>query len=173
VQLVKNEIDHWSKVEDKAGIERSKENIDHSQCLLQSWSLIEVVLLALPLDRRLVSSGQNILQITIIVSSDNIRVVDVVNRDKNCHGNVTLKHSHNSSLTEEYHHIGYFKQKAEQHLDQTKGEHQVWVFKLVAMVVHKLHHCHGVYKELVEVHMHHGCTQEHCNENVHGKIFSG
>lgn len=172
MQLVKNEIDHWSKVKDKAGIDRSKENIDHSQYLLHSRSLIGLVLLAPPLDRRLVGSGQNILQITVIVSSDNISVVDVVNCDKNCHRNVTLKHSHNSSLTEEYHHIGYFKQKAEQHLDQTKGKHQVWVFELVAVVVHKLHHCHGVNKELVKVHMHHGCTQEHCNENVHSKVFT-
>ena len=38
--LDKNEIDHRSEVEDKAGINRSKENIDDSPHLLESRSLI-------------------------------------------------------------------------------------------------------------------------------------
>jgi hypothetical protein len=40
MELVKNEIDHRSEVEDKAGINRSKENIDDSENLLNSRSLV-------------------------------------------------------------------------------------------------------------------------------------
>lgn len=106
MELVKNEIDHRSEVEDKAGINRSKENIDDSENLLDSRSLVGWVVLVSPLDRRLVGSVKYILQVTVIVSSDNVIVVNVVNCDKNCHGNVTLKNKLTSSLTEEYHNIG-------------------------------------------------------------------
>ena len=106
MHLVKDEIDHWSEVEDKAGVDRSKENVDSSPYFHHSWSFFRLVCLGSPLDLWLVFSAQDILQITVIVNSNDIRVVNVVNCNKNCHGKVTIKHRLNSLRFEECDHIG-------------------------------------------------------------------
>ena len=85
MELIENEIDHWSEVEDKASEERSKENVDNSPYLLHTRSLICLIILGTPLNFWLVIGGKNIFQITVIISFDDVGIVNVVNGDKNRH----------------------------------------------------------------------------------------
>jgi len=72
MELIKEEIDHWSEIEDEGSIHRSKENKHNSPYLLHAGSLFKIVILVTPFDCWLVCSIEYILQITIIVSSNNI-----------------------------------------------------------------------------------------------------
>ena len=57
-------------------------------------------------------------------------------------------------------------------MDESKHKHQVWELELLAVVVDELHHGHGINKELIQIHVHHRCSQEHCNEDIHCEVAS-
>jgi hypothetical protein len=82
MEFIQNKIDHWSEIEDKASEERSKENKDNSPNLLHSRSLICLVILVSPLNYWLVIGGKNIFQITVVISFDDVGIVNVVDGDK-------------------------------------------------------------------------------------------
>ena len=82
MELIHNKIDHRSEVEDKASKNRSKENVNNSPYLLNTRSLISLVNLGTPLNYWLVIGGKNIFQITVVISFDDVGIVNIVDGDK-------------------------------------------------------------------------------------------